>query len=161
MFTHNSLDPHTTWGGGGAGVSVAAKSRPSAVALGSGDVLAAVESNTTTHIVKVVRFNPSGSSSATTLTTATGYAQPSIATNGVDAWVAMVRSSTDTVVSRRMTGNTWAGDVTEITAATGGGDFASPNLVRDTDTHLRMLVDGKRCPTSTRRNAVIAYQRTL
>ena len=161
MFTHNSADPLTTWGGGGAGVSVSAKSRPSAVALASGDVLAAVESDTTNHIVKVVRFDPSGSSPSTTLTTATGYWQPSIATNGVDAWVAMVRSSTDTVVSRRMTGNTWAGDVTEITAATGGGDFASPNLVRDTDTHLRMLVDGKRCPTSTRRNAVIAYQRTL
>jgi hypothetical protein len=161
MFTHNALDPLTVWGGGGAGVSAAAKARPSAVALASGEILATVESNTTSHIVKVVRFNATGSTATTVLETPTGYAQPSIATNGVDAWVAMVRTGTDTVVTRRMSGGTWSGDVTEITAATGGGDFASPNLVRHTDTHLRMLVDGKRCPSSARRNAVIAYQRTL
>jgi hypothetical protein len=161
MFTHSSVDPLTTWGGGGGGVSASAKSRPSAVALASGDVLSAVESNTTSHIVKVVRFNSTGATATTSLETPTGYLQPSIATNGTDAWVAMVRSSNDSVVTRRMTGPSWGGDVTEITAAAGGGDFASPNLVRTTDTHLRMLVDGKRCPTSSRRNAVIAYQRPL
>jgi hypothetical protein len=108
-----------------------------------------------------VRFNSTGATATTSLETPTGYLQPSIATNGTDAWVAMVRSSNDSVVTRRMTGPSWGGDVTEITAAAGGGDFASPNLVRTTDTHLRMLVDGKRCPTSSRRHAVIAYQRPL
>jgi hypothetical protein len=161
MFTHRSVDDLTTWDGGGGGVSVSAKSRPSAVALASGDVLAAVEGNTTSHIVKVVRFNSTGSTATTSLETPTGYLQPSVATNGTDAWVAMVRSGNDTVVTRRMTGTSWGGDVTEITPAAGGGDFASPNLGRATDTHLRMLVDGKRCPSSSRRNAVIAYQRTL
>jgi hypothetical protein len=161
MFTHDSSAQPTVWGGGTAGAKAPTKSRPSAVATSNGDVLVAVESNTTSHIVKVSRFNSSGSTVSTSLETSTGYAQPSIATDGLRAWVVMVRLGDGAVVSRLFNGTSWGGDVTEVTSATGGGDFAWPNLVRNTDTHLRLLLDGKRCPTSKQRNAVIAYQRTL
>jgi hypothetical protein len=162
MFTHDSTAPLTTWGGGSAAISVANKARPSATMLSNGDILAAAERNTNDRITKIVRFNASGTIASSSLETPAGYKDPSIATDGTTAWVAMVRLSDDAIVSRRFNGAAWEADVIEVTSASqNGGDFASPNLVRTTDTHLRMLIDGKRCPSSSQRNAVIAYQRTL
>jgi hypothetical protein len=162
MFTHDSTAPLTTWGGGSAASSVAKKARPSATMLSNGDILAAAERNTNDRITKIVRFNANGTVASSSLETPAGYKDPSIASDGTTAWVAMVRLSDGAIVSRRFNGVAWEADVVEVTSASqNGGDFASPNLVRTTDTHLRMLIDGKRCPSSAQRNAVIAYQRTL
>lgn len=154
----------TLWSAGSASVGMPSKSKPSAVALGD-TILATFQSAPfNDNIVKVVRFSNTGSSVATSLTTSPGYMHPSIAADGTSAWVVMVKRATTerSVVSRRLTGATWEADITELNAgATDGGDYAWPNTVREVDGRLRFMVDGKRCPSSTQNNAVLAYQRTV
>jgi hypothetical protein len=140
------------------------KSKPSAVALGDAILATFQSAPFNDNIVKVVRFSNTGGSVATSLTTSTGYMHPAIAADGTSAWVVMVKRGTTerSVVSRQLTGATWGTDITELSSsATDGGDYAWPNTVREVDGRLRFMVDGKRCPSSTKRNAVLAYQRTV
>ncbi|MFN2490071.1 MAG: hypothetical protein ABR529_10095 [Actinomycetota bacterium] len=163
VFSHAVAAPLTQWSMGTAGTTVSGKSRVSAVAFGA-DILAAVESNTNDHIVKVVRFSSTGSSATTLLTTEIGYADPTIATDGTSAYVVMVKRATQrSVVSRQaVVGQTWSADRVELAAtASYGGDYAWPNVIRQTDGYLRFMVDAAKCPTTTQRNAVLAYQRPL
>jgi hypothetical protein len=152
----------TQWSTGTAGVAAPTKAKPSAVSFGT-DILATFQSSNNTDIVKVVRFSNSGNSVSTVLTTATGYAQPTIASNGTSAWVVMVqRATTRTVVSRRYDGAAWSSDTIEVPAnAPSGGDYAWPNAVREVDGKLRFIVDGQKCATSTQKNAVLYHQRSV
>ena len=159
IYVHNG---GAQWSAASAGASMPAKAKPSAVALGDDIYVAYQGAPFADNIVKVSRFNLSGTSVSSSLTTGTGYAQPVLAAGSEKLFVVMVKRATErTVVSRQWNGSSWGGDVTEIsTQVQNGGDFAYPN----TETHmgdgrLRFIVDGKRCPTSTQRNAILAYDR--
>jgi hypothetical protein len=159
IFGHDSAAPLTTWWTGAAGVTTSTYSYPSATGLSSGETLAAIESNIPTHVVTVQRFSATGGTATIDLQV-TGYAQPSIASDGANAWLAMIRVSDGYLVSRKFTaGLGWdTTDRVEI-GAEGGGNYAWPNVVRQTDGRLRLLVRG---PAGSRdQDSVLAYQRSL
>ena len=156
MYSHSPSSSASQWTRGAAGPVVGSASVPSATTLSSGDVLAAVESDTQAHVVKVVRFAAGGAIS--TQLQASGYMQPVITGDGTSAWLVMVRASDGAVVSRRLTGTSWSADRVEI-AAEGGGNYAWPNLSRAVDGRLRLVVRG---PSGTsNRSAVLAFQREV
>lgn len=160
IYLHNS---GSSWTAGPAGVTLSGKARPAAIALESGSILVAAQSDfSTSPISKVFRFNNNGTSPQTELTASGGYAQPTLVhTGGDNALVVMVKSA-DTLVSRGRTAGSWAsGDTIELTASD-AGNYAWPNALREpTDGQLRLLVDGKRCPTSAQQQQVLHYMRPL
>jgi hypothetical protein len=159
IYVHNG---GAQWSAGSASASMPSKAKPSAVELGDDIYVAYQGAPFADDIVKVSRFNLSGSSVSTSLTTGTGYAQPVLAAGSGKLFVVMVKRATErTVVSRQWAGSTWGGDVTEISAQVpNGGDFAYPNSeTQMSDGRLRFIVDGKRCPTSQQRNAILGYDR--
>jgi hypothetical protein len=157
VFGHQASAPLTSWWAGASGIKVGGSSVPGGVALGSGEVLAPVEGNTTDHVVTVQRFSSDGTQ-ATIELQLTGYSQPSIAGDGTDAWLVMVRESDGYVVSRKFTAASgWDGtDRVEI-GPEGGGNLSWPNLHREAGGRLRLLVRGP--SGGSTRNAVLAYQR--
>ena len=162
LFAHSSSAPLTSWTTGSATVRLALKAKPTAVALSSGDILAVAESDTSSHVVKAIRFSSSGSTATTELTTTSGYANPAVVhTTGDNALLVMVNRNTNSVVSRARTSGSWGTDVTEIGPAA-GGDYAWPNVLREpVGGYLRILVDGAKCGTSKQQNQVLAYSRLL
>ena len=90
-----------------------------------------------------------------------GYEDPALTRVGSNALLVMVREDDGAVVSRQYSPTTgWsATDVIEI-GSEGGGNYAWPNPVRSSKTHLRLLVDGARCSTRSA-NAVLSYQRKI
>jgi hypothetical protein len=157
LYTRSSGDPLTTWTAGASGVSLSNGAYPSAVGLSSGEVLAAMESDTTIHTVTVERFSAGGNSVSLDLSLS-GYAQPSIASDGSSAWLVMIRRSDGLVVSRSFSPvSGWDGtDRVEI-GPEAGGNYAWPNLLRTTDGRLRFVVRGAR--GASQQNAVLAFQR--
>jgi hypothetical protein len=147
VYAHGAGAPLDSWTTGSAKVKMGALSRAGAVALSSGEILAAAEVNRSTHTVKVVRFSNTGSSVTTPLSI-TGYQVPTIASDGTRAWVVMVRSSDRLVVSREFSGTAWtAGDRIEVNSA-GGGDRAWPNLLREVKGRMVFIVQGNGSTTS-------------
>jgi hypothetical protein len=152
------------WSAGTKSVAMPGNARPSAVEFGGSIYVAYQNVPFNDNIVKVSRFDLAGNTIATSLTTAKGYAQPALAGGGGKLFVVMVTRGTQrTIVSRAFDGSTWSGDVTEISAsAPNGGDFAYPNTeTQISGGRLRFIVDGKRCPTSSQRNAVLGYDRAV
>jgi PKD repeat protein len=159
-FSHDATQPLTTWVGSAAGVLLGTGSSPSGVALASGAFLAAAETDTAAHVVRVQRFSALGVPGSVELEL-TGYAQPSVASDGINAWLVMKRLSDGFIVSREFTptGGWSASDRVEI-GAEGGGNHDWPNLLREADGRLRLVVRGPR-PNSGSTTAVLAYQRTV
>jgi hypothetical protein len=157
VFGHHASAPLGTWWSGGTGIAVSGSSVPGGAALSSGEVLAAVEGDTSGNVVTVQRFSADGVQVATDLRL-TGYSQPSMGGDGTDAWLVMIRRSDGYVVSRRFTaGSGWEGaDRVEI-GPEGGGNLAWPNVLREAEGRLRFMVRGP--SGGTNRNAVLAYQR--
>lgn len=160
VFGHDEGAPLSSWWRGSAGVPVSADARPSAIPLDGGGLLAAVESDTARHAVKVVRFSSNGAAADVDLGPVSGYEQPALAGDGDRAWLVMVRRSDGAVVSRTRAGSGWGPDRVEVGSA-GGGDLAWPSPLRAADGRLRLLVDGPRCASHRFRNHVLAYQRAL
>jgi hypothetical protein len=162
VYSHDASAPLDSWTAGAGGVGVA-DDGPAAVALDSGEILTATETDTTNHVVTVQRFSASGAPSSPELRL-TGYAQPTLATDGINAWLILIRKSDGYVVSRQLTAGTlWdSSDRVEI-GAEGGGNYAWPNAVRQTDGRLRFVVRGPAYGStgSTSRSAVLAFQRPL
>jgi hypothetical protein len=129
------------------------------VALGSGEVLAATETDDTNHVLTVQRFSTAGVPAPPELQL-TGYTQPTLTTDGTSAWLVMIRKSDGYVVSRRLTAGTlWTpSDRVEI-GAEGGGNYEFPNAVRRVSARLRFIVRGP--AGSASRSAVLAWQRPL
>ena len=158
LYSHHASAPLSSWTVGAAGVTVADDGGPTAVALDSGDILTA--SNTTSNVVTVQRFSASGAPAPPELQL-TGYANPTLATDGANAWLVMIRKSDGYVVSRQRAAGLWLpADRVEI-GAEGGGNHAWPNAVPRTDGRLRFVVRGPGNGTSTSRAAVLAFQRPL
>lgn len=155
LFGH---DPGSErWWAGAQGVAVGSSSRPSAVAAGDGDVVVAVESDTSAGTSVVQRLTRT---SVATETTLTGYGMPSLATDGASVWIVAVRKLDGNVVSRHRGPDAgWdAEDRVEIGPQDGGG-YAWPNLLRDVDGRLRLVVQGPSGDGSSA--AVLAYERSI
>ena len=144
-YLHSAANPPGAWSTAGTGAPLATVAHPSAVALDNGDVLAAAASSSdgSGNTVIVQRFaGGSGAAQAVELT-ATGYREPTLATDGTNAWLVMVRASDGDVVSRAYTpAGGWGGDVVEIDSASSGGNHAWPNALRHADERLRFVVRG-------------------
>lgn len=157
MFKHNASDPLGTWATGATGMGASFKARPSAVALASGGVVAAADTDTTNNVVKVQRFSATGVPAPAELTL-TGYAQPALAGDGTNLWLVLIRKSDGAVVTRQYTpASGWSStDRVEISGVAG---VAFPNTLRETDGRLRFLVRGPAGTTS--RSAALFFQRPL
>ena len=157
VFSHAASDPLGTWTAGATGMGASFKARPSAVALTSGAVVVAADTDTTNNVVKVQRFSAGGSPAAAELTL-NGYAQPSLAGDGTNLWLVLIRRSDGAVVSRHYTpaGGWSATDTVEISGISG---LAYPNTLRDVDGRLRFVVKGPAGTSS--RSAALSYQRPL
>jgi hypothetical protein len=108
--------------------------------------------------VEVESFSSNGSPTGADFS-ADGYSQPSIATDGSNAWLVMIRDDGALVSRQRAAGGEWTGqDRVEIGA---GRDLGWPNVVRQTDGRLRLIIDGPRCALHNKRNWVLAYQRQV
>ncbi|HYY74229.1 MAG TPA: hypothetical protein VE662_05355, partial [Solirubrobacterales bacterium] len=158
IYSHDVSDSLGSWTPGPPGVEVD-DDGPAAVALDSGEVIAATETDATNHVVTVQRFSASGAPAPPELRL-TGYVQPTLTTDGTSAWLVMIRKSEGYVVSRRLVpGSGWStADRVEI-GAEGGGNYAWPNAVRRVSARLRFVVRGP--AGSTTRSAVLALQRPL
>ncbi|MDQ3952508.1 MAG: DNRLRE domain-containing protein [Actinomycetota bacterium] len=157
VFSHAASDPLGTWTAGPTGMGASYKARPSAVALANGGVAVAADTDTTNNVVKVQRFSAAGAPLAAELTL-TGYAQPSLAGDGTNLWLVLIRKSDGAVVSRQYGPSTgWSGtDRVEISGVTG---LAYPNTLRDVDGRLRFVVRGPAGTSS--RSAALSFQRAL
>jgi hypothetical protein len=155
LFGHDTEAPLTEWWAGARGVVVGSSSRPAAVATDAGDVIVAVEADVLSNTTSVQRFTRSTVSDELNLT---GYSMPSLATDGTSTWLVAVRRSDGYVISRTFApGAGWSdSDRVEI-GEEGGGGYAWPNLLRQVDGRLRLIVQGPSGATS--RAAVLAYQR--
>jgi hypothetical protein len=159
VFAHAVDASLTSWTeGASGGVRVPPAAYPAAAALSSGELLAAVETDTTTHVVTVQRFSAAGVPAPKEFEAA-GYRRPSIATDGTNAWVVMERVADGALVSRAFTPATgWApADTVEI----GPDDdvtYSWPNVLRETDGRLRLLAAG-RAALGGASHAVLSFQR--
>jgi hypothetical protein len=160
VFEHRAHAPLSSWRAGSATARVSLDARPSAVRLDSGRTLVAVEAASTDDAVEVIRFSSPGGSVATALRL-TGYEDPSLTRVGPDTVLVMVRENDGAVVSRHYSPSSgWSSsDVVEI-GPESGGNYAWPNPVRSSRTHLNFIVDGAKCPTHNA-NAVLSYQRQI
>ena len=157
MFMHDADDPLGTWTSGGLGMGASFKSRPSAVALASGGVVMAADTDTTNNVVKVQRFSAAGAPAPVELTL-TGYAQPSLAGDGTNLWLVLIRRSDGAAVTRQYTPSTgWS--TTDRVEISGVSGLAYPNTLREVDGRLRFVVRGPAGTTS--RSAALSYQRPL
>lgn len=158
-YQHAASAPPGEWTASLRGLTASGYGYHSAVTLDSGETLTAVETDSLLRVVKVQRFSAANSPLAAELSLS-GYLHPTLATDGTDAWLVMIRASDGYVVSRRLSAGVWSStDRVEI-GAEGGGNLSYPNAMRRTDGRLRLIVRGPKGPT-TSQNGVIAYQRPL
>jgi hypothetical protein len=157
VFAHAASAPLGSWTEAISGAPLALDSVPTGVALGSGELLGAAESDTAAHVVKVQRFSATGAPGAVELQL-TGYEQPTMASDGTGAWLVMKRSIDGLVVSRQYTpASGWsATDRVELGVESSG--YGWPNLLRTTDGRLRLVVRG---PFGGATASVLAFQRVL
>ncbi|CAN5495967.1 hypothetical protein BH20ACT23_BH20ACT23_02640 [soil metagenome] len=159
IYSHGS---GASWTQGSGGASLNGKARPSAIALDSGGILVAAQSDPKNDVVKVYNFTNNGSGSPRVeMTTGTGYAEPTLAHAGGDNALVVMVQNDDTLVSRaRLVGSWSAGDTVELSAT--DGDYAWPNALREpSNGRLQVLVDGQRCPKSAKQQEVLHLSRPL
>jgi hypothetical protein len=159
VFRHSRPSPLSRWTRSRARITDAGP-QLSAVHLASRGIFAATQVSNRSWI-KVIRFLPrAGRTRVVGLFK--GYAQPTVAGRGSKVWVLMVRLRDGALVSRRLTvGFGWSKrDRVEIAAAP-DASYLWPNAFRRAGPRLRVLVQGRRCPTNPKANQVVAYQRVL
>jgi len=157
VYSHGATAPLTSWTAGATGTAVSSSGSPTGVALDSGEVLAATDTDSVNGIVKVQRFSATGAPREPELTL-TGYRQPTLASDGTNAWLVLVRASDGYVVSRQLAdGAGWSTDDRVEIGAAGGGNHAWPNALREADGRLRFIVRGP--AGSSRKSAALAFQR--
>ncbi|MDQ3955212.1 MAG: hypothetical protein M3285_06660 [Actinomycetota bacterium] len=176
LYSHDADATLTSWSSAASNTAIASTSRPSAVTLDSGDVVAAVVSSSTTKTVSVVNWDAHGTGWGSTVTTQGDH--PSLATNGSNVWVVMVdpiddpaQTTDGSVFSQTFDPASLAmgARVQEISASQCGrpsspemGDPPGcewPNTVRRTDDRLRFIVKGPEHDVD--QSAVLAFQRSL
>ncbi|MFP5219426.1 MAG: DNRLRE domain-containing protein [Actinomycetes bacterium] len=148
-FGHDAAAaPDAWWRAAATGPVLPTGAWPTGVALSTGEVVAAVEHDVTTHTSSVHRFSADGSSVATLLS-APGLAQPTLAGNGAGVWLVGVRTADGAAVSRAWSAAVGWGAETVEADPTVTGPTLWPNPVRDVDGRLRLLL-GSPGATSSR-----------
>jgi hypothetical protein len=158
LYAHEASSPLTTWHASATGPPIPAGSSPTGVALNNGEILAVVEDDVTNHASLIYRFAASGATGEPALRLA-GLAQPSVATDGTNAWLVGVRQSDGLIVSRSFSpADGWStSDRVEI-GADAGGRLAWPNLLRDAGAGLKLLAEGPGAAANT--SSVWAFERS-
>ena len=162
LYGHNSASALTSWFTGATGPALLSSySTPSGVALANGEVLAVVEDDVANHASTAYRFSPSGLTGAAELRLS-GLAQPTVASDGTNAWMVGARQSDGLIVSRSYSPSAgWsASDRVEVGAGA-GGRLAWPNALRDADGRLRLIAEGPGSPSDLNTSSVWAFQRPL
>lgn len=109
--------------------------------------------------VVVERFDPGADEPVETLRIS-GYAQPTLATDGERAWLIAIRETDGLVVSRQLLpGSGWTSKDTVEVDDRGGGNHAWPNALREVRGRLRFVVEGP--SDAVGRSSVLAYQREV
>ena len=159
IYTHAASAPLTSWAKGATGPFLPYGSSPNATALSSGEVVVAVEDDTTNDVGLVYRFSADGTT-GTTMLRQTGFAQPTIVSDGSGLTLLASRTADGALVSRTWsaTGGWTTADRVEVDPAQ-TGRLAWPNALRQTDGRLRVLAEGPGTTTST--SSVWGYARSL
>ena len=151
------------WNQGSGTASLNGKATPSAIALDSGVILVAAQSDFGTQLaVKVFRFANNGSGAPVVEVQAGGgYEQPTLVhAGGENALVVMVNG--DSVVSRARTGGAWSSSDTTELEPEDSGNYEWPNALRDPENgRLELLVSGARCTRSAQQQEVLHLGRPL
>ena len=157
-----SHELEANWAEGSGTAELDAKARPSAVALDTGAILVAAQSEFGDRPgVKVFRFanDGSGAPEVEVQTSGAGYEQPTLVhAGGENALLVMVND--DTLVSRTRIDGSWSSiDTTELTPQD-SGNYEWPNALREpSDGRLELLVSGARCPESGKQQEVLHLRR--
>ena len=170
VFAHPAGAPLTTWEGPGGGpplvewaLSTPGMSTlfPAAASFADGSLVLASESDPDNHTVSVQRFSPDGDPRPVELAL-TGYADPTVATDGSRIWLLAVRVSDGYVITREFTpGGGWTtNDRVEI-GREGGGNHRSISPIRQVDSRLRFIVRGPLGGDRDNAAALLGFQRTL
>ena len=161
IYVHLS---EASWAQRSGVASLNGKARPAAVALDSGEILVAAQTDFNSDVVKVFRFANSGiGAPAVELQTGGGYEQPTLVyAGGENVLVVMVKG--DTMVSRARDESGWSsGDTLELDAAD-SGNYEWPNALRHpnpSNGRLELLVSGARCNKSAKQQEVLHFGRPL
>ncbi|MDQ4057805.1 MAG: hypothetical protein M3124_01630, partial [Actinomycetota bacterium] len=150
------------WAEGSGTAELDPKARPSAVALDTGAILVAAQSEFGDRpSVKVFRFanDGNGTPEVEVQTGVGGYEQPTLVhVGGESALLVMVND--DTLVSRARTGGAWSSSDTIELTPQDSGNYEWPNALRDpSDGRLELLVSGARCPESGKQQEVLHLRR--
>ena len=162
LFAHRAGTALGQWYRGRADVSIRPGSKPSAVALKAGRILAAGEIRAGgRRAVRAWRFSASGSG-VTRLMQRGGWSRPALTSRRSGrAWLVAVRRGDKKIVSRGFRPGSGWGRVRVETRVRGPLGTAAPNVPRYSKRRLRVLVAGGNCPGPRNANGVIAYQRGL
>ena len=156
LVRHEPGTPLDTWTRGPAGVR--GSGHGSAVSIDTGETINVLETDLVNHIVRIQRFSPTGDPAPVELTL-TGYSNPTVATDGRNIWVVMVRQSDGYIVSRQyrpLLG--WTSTDRVEVGPEGGGYLNYPNALSAAEGRLRLLIEG---PGTDPRSSVLAFQRGL
>ena len=161
FFGHNLGKPLDSWWSRGPGdVPLSQDSRVASVALSSGKLVATAESDTVNHVVIVQLFSKGGYFRNTILTTAPGFAQPVLSTDGTNLYLVMIQVSDHSVVVRKYDGVVWTNQPSlGISGADCSNNCSWPNTIRGTDRRLRYVVRGP--SGGPNEYAVLAFQQHL
>jgi len=163
LFKHRAGTALRRWHRGRADVSIEPRSKPSAVALESGRILAAADTKVRgRRVVRVLRFSASGSR-VTGIMNRRGWSRPALtsARGSGRAWLVAVQRRNEKIVSRGFRPSSGWGRVRVETRVGGTLGAAAPSVPRYTDRRLRVLLAGVACPGPRDANGVIAYERAL
>ncbi|CAN5558151.1 hypothetical protein BH20ACT21_BH20ACT21_08790 [soil metagenome] len=163
LFKHRSGTGLRRWRRGRSEVSVWPRSKPSAVALETGRILAAAEARVRgRRVVRVLSFLASGSR-VRRIMKRRGWSRPALtsARRSGRAWLVAVRRRDETIVSRGFRSGSGWGRVRVETRVRGPLSTAEPNVPRYSSRRLRVLLAGVACPGPRDANGVIAFERRI
>jgi hypothetical protein len=156
---HDRAAPLTTWQAGAPGPALPSSSSPAGAALSDSSVVAAAVVDATNNVIEVQQFSASGGS-VSRLARLAGYLQPTVVSDGARVWLVAVRVSDGALVSRAWSAAEGfaATDRVEV-AGDAVGPIAWPNVLRQSDGRLRVLLEGG--GSSSTRSSVWSFQRAL
>lgn len=156
VFVHDPTG--STWTASAGGPYISFGSSVTAAATAGDEVVTVAEGDMTNHVVSVQRF--AGGQPKAVEVKFSGYAQPTVASDGSSIWVAMVRQSDGFIVSRSFSPATgWTTQDRVEIGAEGGGGYQWPNLQREGDGRLRLVTGAAGAASNTSR--VLAFQRPV
>ena len=162
LFKHRAGSSLRRWVKGKATSAVRARSKPSAVALPSGRVLAAADARVRGRRgVKVVRFSRSGDR-IKRLTRRRGLFRPVLTSRrGGGARLVALRKKGRVIASRAFRPGSGWGRLRGETRVRGSLAPVAPNVPRYSTRRLRVLVSSAACPGPLNANGVVLYERRL